>query len=267
MSQYSSIRNKLSGLPSWVPDWSANFDETFRYNYIERIRRIHLYKASGDMKPIWNRLGDGRISTKAKVIGSISVITQGYPTPGSLLAGQALLDSWTDIFRCSRIQAGASDGEDESQKVNDFPFMISGDLSMMTWNDESGSTTAKHKEIFGHWCTWFSSNDPSTLTDEVRQHARQFDDMIKQVSLGRHMIKTSQGHVGFGPEGSREGDMVVIMPGGRMPYILRRCSEENGAESEYKLLGDVFLHGAMLGEALESTEESDGSGWKDIVLQ
>ncbi|KAM4057008.1 heterokaryon incompatibility protein [Hirsutella rhossiliensis] len=69
--QYSSLRGRLEGLPSWAPDWTATVDETFHHRYSERTRRTVLAKASGDSKSAWNVVSPGmKKRSKAGAHGS-----------------------------------------------------------------------------------------------------------------------------------------------------------------------------------------------------
>ncbi|RCI16640.1 hypothetical protein L249_2572 [Ophiocordyceps polyrhachis-furcata BCC 54312] len=77
--QYPSTRGQLSALPSWVPDWTATVDETFHHYYSERTRRMALSDGSMGLEAEWQRLGDGRVSTKAMIIGHIKTTALGIP--------------------------------------------------------------------------------------------------------------------------------------------------------------------------------------------
>ncbi|KAL2256443.1 hypothetical protein VTK26DRAFT_1651 [Humicola hyalothermophila] len=68
---------------------------------------------------------------------------------------------------------------------------------------------------------------------------------------------------GWGVDGVKEGDVVVVFEGGRWPFVLREV--EGGEEGKgvgdaakggegkrrYRIVGDCYLHGIMDGEAME----------------
>ncbi|KAH8726434.1 hypothetical protein GQ44DRAFT_705619 [Phaeosphaeriaceae sp. PMI808] len=51
--------------------------------------------------------------------------------------------------------------------------------------------------------------------------------------------------MGLGYHDIRAGDLVVILRGGAIPFILRK--DANG----YHLIGNAYVHGIMQGEAVE----------------
>lgn len=65
------------------------------------------------------------------------------------------------------------------------------------------------------------------------------------------------GHVhtdflGMFPNEARVGDVVVILLGGEMPFVLRPVGEE------YLLVGSCYVHGAMDGELIYCSEDGEG---------
>jgi hypothetical protein len=61
---------------------------------------------------------------------------------------------------------------------------------------------------------------------------------------GKCLLQTDDGQIGLCPSGTRQGDIVAILHGGRVPYILRAKNE-----SEFYFIGECFLQGFMNGEA------------------
>jgi len=54
--------------------------------------------------------------------------------------------------------------------------------------------------------------------------------------------------MGFGPRGCSRGDVVAVLPGGRVPYILRVDT------ACFAFLGGSHVHGIMQGEAYDEGE-------------
>lgn len=63
--------------------------------------------------------------------------------------------------------------------------------------------------------------------------------------LGRRFFITATGRMGLGPGSIEADDIVVVLRGGRWPFILRK--EDN----HYLLLGSAYVHGIMHGEAVQ----------------
>ena len=66
-------------------------------------------------------------------------------------------------------------------------------------------------------------------------------------TLSRKPYLTQKGYVGLGHESMRIGDLVCILQGGSVPFLLRRT--ERG---EYILVSDTYVHGIMDGEFMKS---------------
>ncbi|KAK5122281.1 hypothetical protein LTR85_004192 [Meristemomyces frigidus] len=62
------------------------------------------------------------------------------------------------------------------------------------------------------------------------------------------MFSTDNGYLGTGPEGLYVGDVVCVLYGGNVPYILRKV----GNQGHYKFIGDAYVPGIMHGEAMNA---------------
>lgn len=62
----------------------------------------------------------------------------------------------------------------------------------------------------------------------------------------RKLAITEKGYIVLAPPETERGDLVCVLYGGQMPFILR-----SGIRSEqYELIGETYVHGIMDGEAL-----------------
>jgi hypothetical protein len=66
----------------------------------------------------------------------------------------------------------------------------------------------------------------------------------------RAFFTTQRGYMGFGPPDTRQGDLVAILRGSRMPFVLREASMTEGTydKSYFTVVGYCYLHGVMNGE-------------------
>lgn len=72
---------------------------------------------------------------------------------------------------------------------------------------------------------------------------------------GWRFVITGHGFVGTVPKSAEADDVVAILKGGHVPFILRESSTRPGA---FRLVGECYIHGMMNGEALslpQVTEE------------
>jgi hypothetical protein len=87
------------------------------------------------------------------------------------------------------------------------------------------------------------------MTNEYAQAWDGFQRMACLACDGRIPFSTSFGYLGLGPEMLQSGDVVCVLYGATVPYILR---PQNG---HYILIGEAYVHGAMLGEAMEKLQQ------------
>jgi hypothetical protein len=69
----------------------------------------------------------------------------------------------------------------------------------------------------------------------------------------RSFFTTQRGYMGFGPQDMRQDDLVAVLLGSKMPFILRQVPLSEGIydKSYYTVVGYCYLHGIMNGEAID----------------
>jgi hypothetical protein len=82
-------------------------------------------------------------------------------------------------------------------------------------------------------------------------YIKSFRQAFTQTTTERKLFSTRRGYVGLGRESIAEGDLVCILPGCSVPMILRRENQY------YKLVGDSYVHGMMLGEVLDDMTDEE----------
>jgi hypothetical protein len=64
-------------------------------------------------------------------------------------------------------------------------------------------------------------------------------------TAGRVLFETNSGYVGLGPQSLQKNDLVCVLYGGKVPFILRPDGDH------YKFVGESYVHGFMEGEVIE----------------
>lgn len=81
----------------------------------------------------------------------------------------------------------------------------------------------------------------------------------------RRFFVTKQGYMGLGPVSMQPDDRVVILPGARVPFLLRSAPSPvplDLGSSVYCMVGECYVHGFMNGEACDGQESS----WPRIYI-
>ncbi|KAF7452155.1 Heterokaryon incompatibility protein [Pyrenophora tritici-repentis] len=108
-------------------------------------------------------------------------------------------------------------------------------------------SSGEDHSTFLSWTKQMDSDD-----ETVNTKAFPINCAFKAVSTGRYFVTTSRGHIGWGPRGSEIGDSVVVMPGGKVSYILRKMDNPDPSNKtttqHYTFIGDAYIQGIMDGE-------------------
>lgn len=79
------------------------------------------------------------------------------------------------------------------------------------------------------------------------------------------LFGTLDGKMGWAHVRTCPGDKIFLMPGSSVPVVLREISA-----SEFKLVGDAWVHGIMGREALRKlkySEMEDPANWEQLVIK
>ncbi|KAI1472890.1 heterokaryon incompatibility protein-domain-containing protein [Daldinia caldariorum] len=74
----------------------------------------------------------------------------------------------------------------------------------------------------------------------------RFHEAFTRVCLHRRFFITEGNLMGIGPETMERDDIVVVLFGGKVPYVIRDLGEDR-----YSFIGECFVAGLMAGEAIE----------------
>jgi hypothetical protein len=73
----------------------------------------------------------------------------------------------------------------------------------------------------------------------------KFSGALQTACLGRQLFATANGYICIGDITLEPGDFVSVLLGGKVPFIIRQVKDK------YRLVGECYLHGIMLGEAVK----------------
>ncbi|KAF2723466.1 HET-domain-containing protein [Polychaeton citri CBS 116435] len=80
-----------------------------------------------------------------------------------------------------------------------------------------------------------------------------FAKRYRESTYWRRFFVTREGRMGMAPELGSVGDVVAVLPGCRIPQLLRPL----GDTVRYELIGECYIHGLMHGEAVCSMRKED----------
>lgn len=243
--------NALPGYPSWVPDFTKT---SGRLPLQIRALDRGADQATTILKPAFQASG---------------IRNDSVPLPTNSPAGLCLQAKLVDVVK----QVGTPYEQDGQQKWLQ-------ELSELCQSDEAGNpdqlrvvlrTAVADQEV------WRGVNKPRLTTahlDKVYSIFEHIDlsntdaktllalgpedyyDQLKDAAQRRRPFSTSAGRIGIGPCQLAIGDRIYIFAGNTVPCLVRQ-----GEDEKLRLVGEVFVHGIMDGEAIK-----DGWTGEEIVL-
>jgi hypothetical protein len=263
----------IAGLPSWVPDWSFSKTLGLRVTgYPDFNAALNLPKQQA-----LSLDSNGRhiLSIQATKLDEIVDIAETKP---ELRQNLHVSNLWKMLSNLKTTYAPTGQPREEAIW-----------RALMT-NREEGGTPSKPinprypalqeplGSSFRSWVLWryaVASESPnilptssSSLPDQAevmqtrersRTDATFLADLARRASLydthySHAMLQrpfcTREGYFGIGTQCLREKDTVWIVPGCRVPLILRRVE----GNDRHRLVGGAYVHGFMNGEALTNKE-------------
>lgn len=84
---------------------------------------------------------------------------------------------------------------------------------------------------------------------------------FSQAMPGRKLFRTGENRsLGTGPRSLESGDIVCILAGGSVPYIIRPVGDVK--DNKFRFIGEAYVHTIMHGEAVRTR----GRTLREIIL-
>ncbi|KAH7388923.1 heterokaryon incompatibility protein-domain-containing protein [Cadophora sp. MPI-SDFR-AT-0126] len=268
------------GCPSWTPDWSQ---PCYHSSYLKLGYKCSAAASSTSQFRVERPalIARGRIVDTVRVVELMRTIPAGI-NPEQEQAAEPhttiLETEETKPIKEDTILPGdaKSDTEMNHDIVNNrtwfpnvmkiaFPdSIITPDLYETLWRTCCCNKTtdgevpgAEFAESFGEWTKAMMG---LKLRDfrEFQRRGRKFMESFSLYCNNRRFFRCEGGRLGWGPDQVREGDVICILHGAMVPFVLRSVGQDR-----FEIIGDAYVHGIMDGEAMSL----DGVEDMSIVLE
>jgi hypothetical protein len=239
--------NRILGLriPSFVPDWTASVDENLNANYTNR-GVTSCFDASNGAPAEMIFTATSQATFTGLVFDKVTHI--GSSAPAARLSA-AELQCWREFAGIKNTTHTAM--EDLTDADIAFGATLCGGIGS-DWTDGDyfmrRATVEQDWPRFNKWQAWVDSDhDLSAFNGDVMA----FSAAYATVALGRRLVSTSNGHLAFVPDATTEGDVIAVLAGGKLPYVLRPFQDgddDDGSGPVYTFIGDAYIWGIMDGE-------------------
>ena len=216
--------NPTSNLPSWVPDFTRDADQS--------------YLLSGnETRPIQGDLWWDDPGHKAVFSIDDTAISSATLDCTALMLSQ-LADSayFSDIKQCKCLVAGIHDPYRFERETTDTTFA------------EACQQSNVHYQQLGR----LSQEQKKTLFEAILAE-REDECSAFFLSLGYWRIFiTPQGYPGIASAETRHDDQLVLLLDANTPFVIRKLNESKDAEHDYTLIGPAYIYGLDILQQLQN---------------
>ncbi|KAF4952510.1 hypothetical protein FGADI_6745 [Fusarium gaditjirri] len=266
-SQFPKIP-QLSLLPTWVPDWRSNLRRSF-YTINERMDQ-HLFTASGQGSVVAVVQDPNNnphvLGLRGYTVDVIDAVAQSDGWQDMTFDHEMSLEYLAQIEELWQMSMKKSEliyGEDTMRRKEEAPWRVP--IADIYWTWEAGQARAT-SDVAAYYTQFKQELE---LTKEMIRVAATGEDFSPkhlqwqedhraagtkhtyQESMrkmqGKRPFLTKMGYLGMGPVECKSGDVVVVLCGGRIPFILRLV-EDTGDPSFFTYVGEAYCDGVMDGE-------------------
>jgi hypothetical protein len=89
---------------------------------------------------------------------------------------------------------------------------------------------------------------------DYSESTNTFVNLVSNAVARRRFFVTEKGMLGLGPRTMEEGDVIAVLFGGSVPFVLRPVEEGR----YWRLVGDCYVHDIIDGQAVEMWRDRDG---------
>jgi len=122
-------------------------------------------------------------------------------------------------------------------------FSLSLCAGLSTYNRAEDDIKQHRRDFAAYWRLVFPTFHADSNNGDAE---RYWVDMKLQID-GRSFLWTEKGYMGVGPCITQPGDLLCILFGAKVPFVLRQVDDPG----RFKLVGEAYCHGIMQGEAMD----------------
>ncbi|CAO2650180.1 Nn.00g014720.m01.CDS01 [Neocucurbitaria sp. VM-36] len=230
--------------PSWVPDWTS-LKPTSLY---ESSARGMAFCASWISKPeAEHDQGSDELRIRGFRLGSLQHVTKATNTPDQWSTYWSEIDV---MMNSGKIKTSYStkDRAEMERKVPIVGALYPKTMAGGNINMEASYETFRCELMLNDMNQPRTGNTTSDAGDNYRL-------ALEGNICGWRFFTTQGGFVGLGPPNTMAGDLVYVLNGASVPFLLRRSATRTGA---YRLVGECYVHGLMNGEGGKMSPEDEG---------
>lgn len=275
-SRRSSLLKFPSRLPSWVPDWTStevfvplrHAEISYPVNAVPEIQSQNC-KATGDSHAEPEFCDDERIlGLNGYSIGVIEEVSSTVELDKSIEAMYNFIHTMRDCERVAQVHMGAWYRSEKATIDRYWQTLCAG--IMPGGENMSREEFRRHNAVmrtfyffinvlelvpYLHSVPWVKilTYGAAVLFHRPFRSSHVQEDIAGfqgnfGAAIGRRIARTNMGDVCLVPRESVKGDSVMLLAGGKAPFVIR--PDESGRQKEkelWRMIGEIYVHGKMKG--------------------
>ena len=259
-------KSKNTPLPSWVPDWRSIENAHPFVRYSDRTK----FRASGGMKAeAWHSHDQSILHVRGKLIDLVAVLG----SEPSFTRSSAVFEINTD--KITELSKSATWLQECEELASNRDGILTSGRQEQLWRTLTCGLTGDGFPAPQHYAEYFqkymkfmagsqerftsyladaesSPNGVRGLTEAMHgfETHRYIEASIDRWSSKRRFCITNSGALACVPKATCHGDIICVLFGGEVPYVLRPTGT-----GRFSVVGECYLHGIMNGESLSFDTE------------
>jgi hypothetical protein len=233
------------GLPSWVPDWSDQLEDSIRPPF-----QSTTFAASQSAQPKPEDNADdpeheicALHGARVDEVFARSEIASCNPFQESFNFTQYLFEGAHKLFH---LKSGLYQTEHDLKDAICRTLIADQELVKEGYWSRASSSTPRIYEFLHLLMKERKLLRESDLQDAATRYASS----VEMATSGRRLFISSKGYIGLGPPHLRKGDIIVIFLGAELPCLVRYQKDFG-----FEFVGEVYVHGIMDGEFMNGERE------------
>ncbi|KAI9710900.1 MAG: hypothetical protein M1820_002335 [Bogoriella megaspora] len=245
---------KLTGLPSWVADYSTV--DPRHGVYLGPIARFRGYRATGDSLVSLKTSADLKlVAIRGRLVNHVATTSRKRPAffPNNEDMPTAKRSAAENIYWFKQTIAMVRGlGKRSAQ------YPTGEDWIDAYWRTIIYNITQEYTPPPSHYRDSFRAFIVKMWIMLLLDQNGAFPDTdgtMEEFVRGEFVFFiTANGYIVLGPPGMSNNDKVCLLLGGKVPFLLREIGKDPNGENNYALVGECYVHGLMNGEGLDMGE-------------
>lgn len=267
---------KREGLPSWLPDYTQ---DDFENHLMFPPSETSLPFRAGADNSAWATLGVEPVPETEDTSNSLRMRLEFQGSDILLVIPGLIVDTITAASECPFVEfyTGPDHKQDREKKLERRRTTIE---ACRNWRQTMRERLPGGSDVYQNACgleeafwrtiiadrdyNWQGPVDKQDFESRFNawldhgeqshdeEHTRPFSDPAVTRCMYRSFLITTKGYLGLGRSSTRPGDIVTVLKGGNVPFVLRPCND-----GFYTLIGESYVHGIMDGDFVRNSAEKD----------